>query len=151
MAFGRKPPTAVRPAIQESLVHERPFQFPKGTRIDCRLVAELPGQRVEVDVVHRRARIALRQLLGKLLQLGDVGQRVGRLFPFRAGLSPENSADPVQSSPGRAERRCESSRESAVINCGEPKACWDSASNSARCSAVRLLRNRSAAAARFGK
>ena len=66
-----------------------------------------------------------------------------------SGLSPENSELPFQSSPGRAACRWPSSRLSAFINCGEPNACWASASSSARCSGERLLRNLCAAAARL--
>ena len=69
--------------------------------------------------------------------------------PMLSGLSPSKSAEPSQSSPGRAARRWASSRPSAFISCGEPNACWASASSSARCSADSELRNRWAAAARF--
>ena len=47
--------------------------------IDGGLVAELACQRVEIDVVHRGAGITLRQLLGELLEFGDIGQRLGAL------------------------------------------------------------------------
>ena len=68
--------------------------------------------------------------------------------PMPIGLSPENRASPIQSSPGRAACRCQSSRFSAFISDGEPNACCANASSSARCSGDRLLRNRCAAAAR---
>ena len=58
----RQPPLPVGAAVQEALVDQRPLQFGERARVDRRLVAELAGQRVEVDVVHRRAGVALRQL-----------------------------------------------------------------------------------------
>ncbi len=69
--------------------------------------------------------------------------------PMPNGLSPENCSEPVQSSPGRADCRCESSRLNACMSDGEPKACCARASSSARWSGLRLLRKRWAAAARL--
>ena len=77
--LGRQPPLAVGTAVEEPLVHQRPFQFGERTGVHGGVLAELAGQHVEVDVVHRGARVALRQLLCQLLEFGDVGHRLGAL------------------------------------------------------------------------
>ena len=69
--------------------------------------------------------------------------------PMPNGLSPENCSEPLQSSPGRAACRCASRRFNACISDGDPNACCAKASSSARCSWLRLLRKRCAAAARL--
>ena len=66
-------------AVQEALVDQGPLQLGQSARIDGRLLPELAGQRVEVDIVHRGPGITLRQRLGKLFELGDIGERLGAL------------------------------------------------------------------------
>ena len=77
--FGGQSPFPVRVTVQEALSYQRPLQFGQRPGIDSGLVAELTGQSVEVDVIHGGPGIALRQLLGQLLELGDIGQRLGTL------------------------------------------------------------------------
>ena len=75
--LGRQPPLAIGTTVQEALVDQCPFQLGQRPRVDGGLVAELARQGIEIDVVHGRTRIALRKLLGQLLELADVGQRLG--------------------------------------------------------------------------
>ena len=130
--LGRQPPLAVGAAIEEALVHQRLLQLGQRPGVDGGLVAQLAGQHVQVDVVHGGAGIALRKLLGQLLELADIGQRLGALPHAHRVVAGEPLASPFQSSPGRAACRCESSRSSAFISDGEPNACCANASSSAR-------------------
>jgi hypothetical protein len=75
----RQPPLAVGAAVEEPLVHQGAFEFGQRPRVDGGLVAQLASQRVEIHVVHRGARVALRQLLGELFEFTDVGQRLSTL------------------------------------------------------------------------
>ena len=77
--LGREPPLTVGAAVEETLIDQGPFQLGERSGVDDGVVAELARQRVEVDVVHGGARIALGELLGQLLELGDVSQRLRAL------------------------------------------------------------------------
>ncbi len=105
-SFRRQPPLPVGTAVQEALIDQRAFQFGKRAGVDGRLVTELAGKRVEVDVVHGRPRIALRELLGQLLELGDVGQRLGALtHPERVVTRELFGPAPVLARPRRLQVR----------------------------------------------
>ena len=75
----RQSPLSVRPSVQETLIHQCAFQLGQRAGVDGGLVAELAGQRVEVDVVHGGPGVALRKLLGQLLEFADIGQRLRAL------------------------------------------------------------------------
>ncbi len=99
--LGRQPPLTVGSAVQEALVHQRLLELGQSARVDGGLVAELPRQHVEVDVVHLRAGVALRQLLGELLELADVGQRLRALaHPHRIVTAEPLRAIPVLAGAG---------------------------------------------------
>jgi hypothetical protein len=74
--FWRQSPLPVGAPVEEALVEKRPLQLCQRLGVDRGIVTELARQHVQVDVVHRRARIALRQRLGQLLELRDVCQRL---------------------------------------------------------------------------
>ena len=57
--FRGQPPLPVGAAVQEALVRQGALQLGQGARVDCGLVAELTGQRVEVDVLHGGPGVAL--------------------------------------------------------------------------------------------
>ena len=145
----RQPPLAVGAAVQEALVHQRAFQLGQRAGVDGGLVAELTGQHVQVDIVHRGAGVALRELLGKLFQLADIGTAPGRPPPcpadHRRRIAPSRSS----LRQGGPTAGAQSSRFNAFSSDGDPNACCANASSSARWSADRLLRKRCAAAARF--
>ena len=83
------------------MVDQRAFELGECLGVDGGLVAELACKRVEVDVVHGRARITLRQLLGELLQLADVGQRLRAFTHAQRVVAGElRRAIPVLTGPG---------------------------------------------------
>ncbi len=111
---------------------------------------ELARELVEVEVVHAGAVVRLRELLGQLVEVGDVledTRAVAEPEPFLA-VHPLR-APPVLAGPQRLEVAVEPGERR--ISSGEPNACWASASSSSRCSWVIELRIRCAAAARCAK
>lgn len=87
--LGRQAPLAVRPAVEEALIAQCLLEFGEGLRIGGRLVAQLPGQSLRVDVVELCARVLLRQLLGKRLEFRDVLQGPGALAQAHAVVAAE--------------------------------------------------------------
>ncbi len=106
--FGRQAPPAVGSAVQETLAEQGAFEFGEGAGIDGGLLAELAGQHVQVDIVHGGARMALRELLGQLLQFGDVGKGLGTVPHAQRVVAAEAlGAGPVLSRPGGLQVRVE--------------------------------------------
>jgi hypothetical protein len=95
---------AVRATAHRAAVAERALELLQGPRVDPGVVAELPGQRVEVEVVHAGATVGLRQLLGELVEVGQVLEDTGAVAeaePF--GAVHALGAVPVLARPQRLE------------------------------------------------
>ena len=75
--LGREPQLAVGAALEVAAVAQRPLELLQGLGSHGSVRAELPGERVEVDVVHPRAVVRLRELVGERVELGEVLQRAG--------------------------------------------------------------------------
>ena len=80
------------------------LQLGQRAGVDPGLVAELLAERVEVDVLHPRARVALRELLGQRVELPELLHRPGGLAhaervvaaePAAARPSPRRAAGPA--------------------------------------------------------
>ena len=80
----RQPEVAVGAALELAGVAQRLFELLQGARVDRGLVAELSGEGVQVDVVETRARVGLLELLGELVELGDVLQHPGAVAESEA-------------------------------------------------------------------
>ena len=92
IAFGDSRHWPSDPRSRKPWSQQRRLQFGERAGVDGGVVAELTGQRVEVDVVESmRRHSCCDELLGQLLELGDVGQRLRALAHARAGCRRENS------------------------------------------------------------
>ena len=67
----------------------------QGARVDRRLVAELARQLVEVEVVQPGAVVGLRELLGELVEVGEVLEDAGAV----AEAEPLLAVDPLRAAP----------------------------------------------------
>ena len=75
--LGREPQLAVGAALEVAAVAQRPLELLQGLGRHRGVGAELPGERVEVDVVHPCAVVRLRELVGERVELGEVLQGAG--------------------------------------------------------------------------
>ncbi|MBW0106233.1 transporter substrate-binding domain-containing protein [Pseudonocardia sp. KRD-291] len=87
---------AVRRALEQSLTLQLTLQVGQRPRVDGGLRAECLGERVEVDVLHPRAGVALRELLGQRVELAQLLHRAGGLaHPHRVVPAETTGALPV--------------------------------------------------------
>ena len=75
---------AVGAALEVAGVAQRLLEPLQGAGVDRGLVAELAGQLVEVEVVHPGAVVGLRELLGELVEVGEVLEDAGAVAEARA-------------------------------------------------------------------
>ena len=87
--LGAEPQLAVGPALEETGVPQGPLELLQGARVDGRLVAELAGELVEVDVVEPRAVVRLGELVGQVVEVGEVLQRAGTVTQAQSLLAVE--------------------------------------------------------------
>ena len=99
-----QPQLPVGGALQVAGVAQRLLQLGERAGVDRGLVAELAGELVEVDVVHPRAVVGLRELLGQVVEVGQVLQHAGAVAEAEALLAVEPlGAAPVLARPQRAQ------------------------------------------------
>ena len=82
--LGRQAPLPVGTPVEEALPLQFLLEFGEGACIGCGLGPEMTGERVEVDVVEGRPGVLLRQLLGELVEFGQLLQRRGGLAETHA-------------------------------------------------------------------
>ncbi len=70
--LGGQAKRAVRCAFEQALAAQFAFQLGQSRRVDARVVAQLAGQCLQVDVLHAGTGIRLAQLLGQPVELGQV-------------------------------------------------------------------------------
>jgi hypothetical protein len=100
----REPQLAVGVALEVAGVAQRTLELLQGSRTDRGLVTELAGERVEVDVVHPRPVVRLRELLGERVELGEVLEDTGAVAEPEALLAAELlGTAPVLAGPQRLE------------------------------------------------
>ena len=75
----RQPQRAVGHPLEEPLAAQLALQLGQRAGVDAGLLAQLGLQRVEVDVLQRRARVGLRQLLGQRVEPAQLLHRPGGL------------------------------------------------------------------------
>ena len=80
---------AVGRAGEVAAVAQRLLERREGPGVDGRLVTELAGEGVEVDVVHAGAGVRLRQLVGEAVELRDVLQHPGAVTEPESLLAAE--------------------------------------------------------------
>ena len=82
-----EPEVAVGAAAQGAAVAQRLLELLEGARVDRGLVAELAGELVEVEVVHPGAAVGLRELLGEVVEVGEVLEDAGAVAETEALLA----------------------------------------------------------------
>lgn len=88
-------------AVEETLITQRLLEICQGPRVRGRLVTELPGQCLRIDVVQCRSGVLLRQLFGERFEFRDVLQGTGPLTQSHALVAAEPlRALPVLTRPG---------------------------------------------------
>ena len=78
---------AVGAALEGAGVAQRLLELLQRPGVDRRLVAELAGELVEVEVVHPRAAVRLRELVGELVEVGEVLEDAGAVAEAEALLA----------------------------------------------------------------
>ena len=93
--LGGQPQVAVGAALEGAAVAERLLELLEGARVDRGLVAELAGELVEVEVVHPGAAVGLAELLGQVVEVGDVLEDAGAV----AEAEPLLAVHPLRAAP----------------------------------------------------
>ena len=96
-----QPQLTVRAAFEVPGVAQRLLESLQRAGVDRRLGAQLARQLVEVDIVHPRPAVGLRELLGEGVELREVLQHPGAVAQAEALLAVE-AFRAAQSSPGRS-------------------------------------------------
>ena len=134
-AFGRQPQRAVGHPLEEALAAQLALQLGQRAGVDPGLLAQRGRQRVEVDVLQRRARVGLRRAARPARPAGPAPPSPGWPRPCPAGCRRGTGPEPSSPPPAAVPCSCASSWASACASRGSPNACWDSSASSARCSA----------------
>ena len=93
---------AVGAALQRAAVAQRLLEPLQGAGVDGGVVAELAGELVEVDVVHPRAAVGLGELLGEVVEVGEVLEDAGAVAEAEALVAVHAlRAAPVLAGPQR--------------------------------------------------
>ncbi|SKY66624.1 Uncharacterised protein [Mycobacteroides abscessus subsp. abscessus] len=104
--LGAQAQSAVGRTVEESLLGQRLLELGECSGVDGCLVAELSCEGVEVDVVHARTGVLLRELLGERVEFGDVVQRRRTLPQSHLLITRERlTAVPIEAGPGLPQRR----------------------------------------------
>jgi hypothetical protein len=119
--LGGEPERAVRVAPEVPALPERLLELGEGARLDRGVLAELTGERVEVEVGQLGPRIRLGQLLGELVELGHVLQDPGAV-PEPEPLPVAELLGPVPVLARAAERAGRSPAGRGTARAGEPNA-----------------------------
>ncbi len=92
----REQQRTVRGPLEQALALQLALQLGQRARVGRGLLAEHLGERVEVDVLHPRARVALGELLGQVVELAELLHRPGGLaHPHRVLAAEPALAVPV--------------------------------------------------------
>ena len=86
---GREPQGPVGRSGEVAAVAQGALELRERAGVDGGLVADLPGERVEVDVVHPGAGVGLRELVGERVELRDVLEHPGAVTEAQPLLPAE--------------------------------------------------------------